>query len=348
MNNLFQFSPDLFAAHQQLLIEQLQRFLGETDPFLSKDAIRVFQEPGKLLYQSTSTASEKGASKISGTWPLLVFFIAQSLDPTVSTLHASSVAIAVESLLCAFDLLDDIEDDDQTALLKELGLPRALNVSTFLQGLAQHAILSLVKEQPAPLSIIRMLDAIKQATLTATTGQHKDLLAESQSALDLTEEECIEMASRKAGALMQLACILGALCANASDHLCELFSELGKLSGIAHQLDNDSHDLYYLLQDSSIVSASHKTGTRSVKTDIVRNKKTLPIVLAARTRAQLQDVSSLSEEEQKEIFQRTLHEGIIATWGISLLYRTRAREYLQKIEVHQPVSPLLHTLLGLQ
>ena len=148
---------------------------------------------------------------------------------------------------------------------------------------------------------------------------------------------------------MRLACRLGALCAGADDVLCELFSELGELLGIAHQLDNDCHDLYYLLQSetSAVPPAQAENITRSFKTDLVRRKKTLPVVLAARTESSLQEVSVPVDIEKKEEHVRALHEGIIATWGICLLYRERARDRLQLIEDQRPIAPELHMLLNL-
>ena len=143
---------------------------------------------------------------------------------------------------------------------------------------------------------------------------------------------------------MLLACRLGALCAGASDEMCEQFSEIGELLGISHQLDNDAHDLYYLLQSDT--SAVTPTKTASVKTDLVRGKKTLPVVLAA-TRADTLQGAPLSADEEKQKYLRALHEGIIATWGICLLYRERARDLLQEIEAYKPIAPALRLLLGI-
>ena len=147
------------------------------------------------------------------------------------------------------------------------------------------------------------------------------------------------MAAAKAGSLMSLACRLGALCAGADETLCEQFAEMGKLLGIAHQLDNDSHDLYYLLQGS--LSSTVTSG----KSDLERGKKTLPVVLAAQRENTLQQ-QALSADEEKQEYLKALHEGITITWGICLLYRERARDRLQEIEAQQPVDPLLRLLLG--
>lgn len=346
LNNTSSSAQNPFSAHQYLLYERFQQLIEEVHPAMRSDVLQVFQEPGKLFFQSDAAHGAKPA----GSWPLLVLLIAESVNPTVSPLYASTVAIAVESFICALDLLDDVEDDDQTIILHKLGTARALNISTLLLGLAQHAIVSLSSEHSFSSFALRMLEALSQTILTATAGQHRDLLAEHRSAHTMTQEECVEIAADKAGALMRLACLLGALCAKADEQTCELVSELGRLSGIAYQLDNDSHDLYYLLgdQESASPDGDAMTGMKNVKTDIVRNKKTLPVVIAARRQADIQDASSLSAEEQKDLSLRTLHEGIIATWGISLLYRSRAREYLQQLEAQHSVSPLLYILLGLR
>jgi len=144
---------------------------------------------------------------------------------------------------------------------------------------------------------------------------------------------------------MRLACKLGALCAGADELASEDFSELGELLGIAHQLDNDAHDLYYLLQGET--SAVPFVKAEIVKTDLVRQKKTLPVVLAARANSSLQEALAPVDKENKEEYLHALHEGIIATWGICLLYRERAGERLRRIEARRSLAPALLFLLEL-
>jgi len=143
--------------------------------------------------------------------------------------------------------------------------------------------------------------------------------------------------------------------------LCEQFAEFGLLLGIAAQLDNDSHDLYYLLQDviPSILPEDAGATSRSTKSDLVRGKKTLPIVLAAAEIAKrrgvmaaslydfLQRSSELSDEERTE-YLGVLREGILTTWGICLLYRERARDRLNEFASQRPVSSALRILTGLE
>src|SRR5260370_29043631 len=189
-----------------------------------------------------------------------------------------------------------------------------LNVSTALLALAQRSILSLSQRNVTPERIFQLLNILQEATLAATAGQHRDLMAEQRSAQDLTYEECIEIAAGKAGSLMSLAFRFGAAYAGADDNLYKQLAELGELLGIAQQLDNDCHDLYHLLQD--YISAPEQTSTtKSGKTDLVRKKKTLPVVLAAGRDATLHENAWVADEKIEE-HHKALQEGIIATWGI--------------------------------
>ncbi len=311
--------------------------------------MRALAGAGKLLSQPEHQADHPDPPLPAGVWPLLMLLVAQQITPDIDTVSASSVAVAVECFVCAIDLLDDVIDEDQTPTLQTLGVARTLNVSTALLTLAHMAILSLSQRAVAPELILRLLNTLQESALVVTAGQHRDVLAEQRPAQDFTREECIEIAAAKAGSIMRLACRLGALCAGADDVVCEQFSELGELLGIAHQLDNDSHDLYYLLQGgaSTVASTEAETATRSIKTDLVRGKKTLPVVLATQIIATLLSKSSPADEESEE-YLRALREGIFSTWGICLLYRERARDRLQEIEAQRPVAPLLRLLLGFE
>lgn len=115
--------------------------------------------------------------------------------------------------------------------------------------------------------------------------------------------------------------------------------------GIAHQLDNDAHDLYYLLELVDTSSGVSVEG--NVKTDLARGKKTLPVVLAASMNTPLQDSNKLADGGQQE-YLRALHEGIVTTWGISLLYRERAHERLRAISLQKSLAPELRLLLGFE
>ncbi len=342
-----------FAAHQHFLRERLHHLLAILHSALYADVVRALEGEGKLLSPSPTGPNPPDSQKPTlpaGAWPLLTLLVAQSISPDIDPLSASSVALAVECYVCGIDLLDDVIDEDQTTTLQALGTARTLNVSTALLTLAQQAILSLSQQGAAPALVLGLLEALQESALIVAAGQHRDVLAEQRPVQEFTREECIEIAATKAGSIMRLACRLGALCTGADEALCERFSEFGELLGIAHQLDNDSHDLYYLLQGntSSLAPTEIETSTGHVKSDLARGKKTLPVVLAAQIYNTTFQKSSLQADREKEEYLRSLHEGIITTWGICLLYRERARDRLQEIEAQKPVVSLLRLLLGFE
>jgi geranylgeranyl diphosphate synthase, type I len=361
MDTVLQPRENPFAAQQHLLRERLNVLLTAVHPALYADVARAFQEEDKLLYQPPSGVINPRTSRPAGIWSLLTLLVAQHLSPDIDPIYASSVAVAVECFCAALDLLDDIEDGDQTPIVQELGAARLLNVTTVLLTLAELSLLSLSELSIEPANILRLQSTLQESALGITSGQHRDLLAESRSALDFTREECIDIAAVKAGAILRLACRLGAQCAGADPVLCEQFAEFGLLLGTAAQLDNDAHDLYDLLQDviPSILPEDAGATSRSTKSDLVRRKKTLPIVLAAtevaRTRGTtgvhleeaLRDIADLSDAERDE-YLRALKEGILATWGICVLYRERASDRLREFESLRPVSPALRILTGLE
>ncbi|HEU0000352.1 MAG TPA: polyprenyl synthetase family protein [Ktedonobacteraceae bacterium] len=332
-----------FAAQQQMLRERLHHLLSTLHPALRVDVRRAFEERGKLLSQSSYDANAASSGLPPGSWPLLTLLIAQCISPRIDLILASNVALATECFVCALDLLDDVEDEDQTPIILELGAARVLNVSTALLALAQRSLLSLFQQGVEEALVLHLLGVMDEATLVATSGQHRDLLAEQRKADDLTREECIEIAAAKAGAIMRLACLLGAICAGATEAESAEFAEIGGMLGIAHQLDNDAHDLYYLLESAD--ASPDIPGDRHVKTDLARGKKTLPVVLAASVSESLQENREPSDGVKQE-YPQALHEGIVTTWGVSLLYRERAEDRLLAISSRRSLAPELRLLLG--
>ncbi len=328
-------------AARNVLGKQLLHHLADLSPTLRADIIAALSVEGKLFHQP--------ALPLDGRWALLPFFLARALNSLVDPISISGAALAMECLICATDLLDDLMDEDVTPLSEQLGTARALNVALALTSLPPRLLLSPRKGDASTALPLRLLDTIQQALLLASAGQQQDLLAERRMACEMSREDCIEIAASKAGSLLSLACRLGALCAGANEMLVEQCAELGRLLGIAGQLDNDAHDLFHALQPGD---------GKEQKSDLRRGKKTLPVVLAARSLREthhldapkiertLREITSLRKEEQESAVS-ALRAGILATWGISLLYQERARDYLNEMLSTQAGSEMLLQVLGL-
>lgn len=320
---------------------RLQLFLSELRPALREDMYAALASEGKLLHQPVS--------ELDGRWALLPFILACDLTSHREKEVAGAVALAVECVVCSTDLLDDAMDGDVTPLTLQLGQPRTLNAALALLSLGQRILLSLSDRPGVPVA--RLLETLYRALLRATAGQQQDLLAETRCVCTISWKECLSTAEEKAGALLSLACRLGALCANVEEERVEQWAEMGCLLGIAAQLDNDAHDLAAIL-------ATPYEAKVSQKSDLARGKKTLPIVLAAhslraehawesqRVEFALRAPLALQGDERTHCLD-ALYEGSLAGWGTALLYRERARDVLQRIEQYQHVSPVLRFILGL-
>jgi geranylgeranyl pyrophosphate synthase len=340
-------SPSLFVPTQKALRAVLYDLIGSIHAALRADILLALSAPGKLLYQQDAQLLDPSAPlRPAGLWALLVFYTSLCVNPQASLPQLYHVCVAIECFVCALDVLDDVEDDDQTEIIVTIGPARALNVSTALLALSQHILLSLDCDSAL---CHRLAFTMQQALLRATEGQQRDLCAEIQPMSDFTQEDCIDIAAQKAGALMSLACSIGVRYAGAEEDICERFAKIGNLLGIAAQLDNDSHDLYYLLhrEDDPVSERQMKSCTRMRKTDLIREKKTLPLVLAFQQQKMTERSTILSLSEYARAQREEFSEAIYTAWGISLLYQARAAECLHVLEKNYTLSPELRALLRL-
>ena len=338
-----------FATSQILLRARFYTLLPAlSNEELRADVVFALQTKGKLL--SPEALLEEGAKerppRPAGTWALLTFAVTRSVGTDVNEDNATMGAVAVECLLRALDLLDDIEDDDPSVVVETLGVSRALNVSTALLFLALQALLSLQHTRGCGQEGSQLaLSVVINGVLSAISGQHRDILSEWRPTANYSTETCLSIAEEKAGSLMSLACRLGALLAGAPPEVCEQFTTLGMNLGVAHQLDNDAHDV------SAAYEASLHAGTVTTvatKSDLRRNRKTLPVILAVEQGIDLQTSEEHADEEKQRGREAVLHEATVTTWSIGLLYRERARQCLLDIEAKQVLLPELHLLLDLK
>ncbi len=317
---------------QKLLQEALLKLLENVSSPLRDDTIVALSGKNKLLSSSQDRLP-------AGVWPLMTFLLAQYLQPDADLHLAISAALAIECLLCAFDILDDIEDEDTTPILQILAPARALNVATALIMLAQRSLCASSASQQSQ----RLWDTFIENGLLACSGQHQDLVAEQQPIEHFRAEDALMIAEAKSGSLMRLTCLLGALSVEAPEEICNLVAEMGMALGMAHQLDNDAHDLSAALLPPLITAEESPAQLPPVKSDLRRGKKTLPIVLAAQQNT-LQKVSTTADTRSRELLQ----EGIVATWSACLVYRTQVRSYLDLLiaMLQRPLPPALRDLIG--
>lgn len=174
---------------------------------------------------------------------------------------AVPAATAAELYTVALDLCDDIEDGDQSAAVARHGMPVTLNLATALLALAHGALRPDVPDEHGAAYRVAQ-DALWRGLAVATGGQHLDLAAAGAGPLSV--EECLDIARRKGGALVEACCHAGAAFGTDDSILIDHCGRFGLSLGLLGQLDNDMHDA--------------DDGTR--KSDLSRRKQTVPIAFA--------------------------------------------------------------------
>jgi geranylgeranyl diphosphate synthase type I len=203
--------------------------------------------------------------------PVLVVLTCEALAGRAAS--ARGAAVAVE-LVHNFSLVhDDIQDQGEYRHGRETvwrvwGAPQAINVGDAIFALAQLALVRHAAGHP------RLADAVgrlNETCLRLVEGQFLDLQLESTADVSVGLYE--RMIARKTAALIECACYLGGLMADADEASLAAVALFGHQLGIAFQYQDDVLGIW---GDPSV------TGKPS-NTDIRGRKKGLPIVLALET-----------------------------------------------------------------
>ena len=177
---------------------------------------------------------------------------------------AVAAAVAVE-LVHDFTLLhDDVMDGDSIRRHRptagmQFGIgPAILTGDIFLTAAIELLLAQDVNAAPA---LVRALYALCE-------GQSSDLAFEQLPSVDM--DSCLRMAENKTGALFGAACELGALAAGAAPDRVRSMNRFGRQLGVAFQLVDDLLGIW----------GDPETTGKPVYSDLVRRKKSLPVVAA--------------------------------------------------------------------
>jgi len=232
-------------AAKQLVSEALKG-VGLPAPFMEL-ALLPLRQPGRLLCDERPSRwvhlIEACCSASSGR---------QEFVPRISA--------AFEVCIAALDVLDEIQDGDQSPLVENIGVARALNITTALLNLA-YVILSQNEGQFPDWDLgVSMSQLLAETVISATVGQDQDLAAADSD--DVTVDDAIGIARRKSGSLVGGACCMGARLGTRDTELLAEYRDFGVHFGTMSQIANDMHEV----QASGVTS------------DLQRNKATLPLV----------------------------------------------------------------------
>ncbi|MBN1874476.1 MAG: polyprenyl synthetase family protein [Anaerolineae bacterium] len=246
-----------------------------------------------------------------------VFLLLASETQGADWQQALPAAAAVE-LLHNFSLIhDDIEDRDTTrrgrpTLWAIWGEAQAINAGDALFALSYQALLGLETTGISAERVVHAVHRFTDTTLALTAGQALDISFESESTVD--EAMYMKMIMGKTAALLGLACELGGIVAGASPTQTAALREFGEAIGMAFQMEDD---LLGLWGDPA------RTG-KPVGSDMLRRKKTLPILHGLHHSPELQSLLATPELNDTHI-QQGLH--ILASTGSKTYTEQRAADY---------------------
>lgn len=274
------------------------------------------------LYQASTHYLKSGGKRLR---PIMVI---KSCEMFGGNQQDALPAAAAVEFIHNFSLVhDDIMDNDDLrhgipTVHKSFGLPLAILSGDILFSKA-FQILSITNVNSIKdSSLLSMIRRLSLACVDICEGQAKDIQF-SECKTFPSEEEYIEMISKKTAALFNVSCSLGALSSrNATEKDVNNMSDFGKNSGIAFQL----------IDDLIGISGHSKETGKAVGNDIREGKKTYPILLSLKKASELERAHILKVFGKGQCDNVSLKKAIdvISSLQIEKTVRKSAMDYMEK------------------
>lgn len=186
---------------------------------------------------------------------------------------ALPLAAAIE-LVHNFSIIhDDIQDESaerrhRPTVWKLWGKPQAINVGDGMYVLSHLALLRLRDKGVDTTRILKLTAVLGETCLSIAEGQYLDIEFENRS--DVSTADYMQMASGKTAALLSASTQLGAMLASDNEQLISNYQQFGYHLGLSFQIIDDILGIW----------GDPKVTGKPVADDIIRCKKTLPIIYA--------------------------------------------------------------------
>lgn len=235
-------------------------------------------------------------------------------------------AVAMELYALAADILDDIQDQDNSDLpWRKVPPAQAINLATCILVLSYQALSTLSNRS----HFRDITNNLNQIGLQACDGQFQEFLNDSKEKIAL--EEYFEIVKKKSGGLTAGACKIGAILGGADQILVDQLEQFGMKLGLMGQIQNDLDDFLNLER----------------KSDLVKGRKTLPFVyllyvlndMKAEELKRLSSLASLGLDqfgpnERGQLRELVVNEGTIHYCSvIHEMYKQHALEILAGIPI---------------
>jgi len=233
------------------------------------------------------------------------------------------IAAAVEFIVLAGDLLDDIVDQDR---LKDDAITVHTAIGFLLLGQQAMAHSHIVDGKK-----LKALSYVTSCLLQSVHGQQLDVGCDVQ-----TEADYLKMVEKKSGSLVAMACVIGALLAGKED--IAAIETYARYIGIAAQIDNDLDALY----------------NWDKKADIQAKKKSLPILYMLESKQNNlwkqyfnndMDYDRMYVQKEKALQQMEQEGAIYYAKVMSQIYKEKALQEIEKLDVDDAYKSVLKTFI---
>ena len=243
-----------------LLNTRLPEYRAYIESYLKDFYARFHGEPQKLLFDAVEYSLLDGGKRLR---PVLAFEFCRMCGGNWQA--AAPFAAAVEMIHTYSLIHDDLPCMDNDDLRR--GRPTNHKVyGEAMAVLAGDALLTdafLMASQaklPRPEDLGFAIDVLAHnaGSLGMVGGQVLDIMSEQRT---LSEQEVLDIQTRKTGALINAACVLGAVAGGANQEQLRAAAEFAGLLGLAFQIRDDMLD---------VIGTSEEMG-KSVGTDAAKN-----------------------------------------------------------------------------
>jgi geranylgeranyl pyrophosphate synthase len=253
--------------------------------------------------------------------------------------QAIPAVVAMEMLVSAYDIVDDLEDDEVPLPDNRRSMGYVLEVVCSLLMLCHRALETLAMRGVPPQTVLEAFKTIDRLGVDSLRGQTLDMDLEDRKLV--TIETAMAASSLKSASLVRCCAELGAAVATDSVDLITRHAEFGWHFGLTLQLMND-------------IAAVWPGG--SAKSDLRLRKKTLPIAFALSAPvdsnphlATVRDFFLADGEtprSEKEVKWALWRCGAIHyTWIVSAWHKARATEISHELQNWDNNSSMVAKLL---
>ena len=280
----------------KLLLPDIEAELQRQISRLDQPRTKPFHE--MLTYHMGWTGEGAGpeatGKRIRPLLVLLTCLASSGAEGKDETWQSALPAAAAVELVHNFSLVhDDIQDNSPKRRGRDTtwvkwGAPMAINAGDALFVMSNQAIIDLKDKYPAEV-VVRAAEILHNTCLDLTCGQFLDMSYEERK--DLGVEDYWPMISGKTAALLSACCQIGALLGGADEELQGSYRSFGHYLGLAFQVQDDILGIW----------GDEKVTGKSVASDLVEGKNSLPVLAGLRKKGRFAERWSQGPIKQAEV-----------------------------------------------